>query len=209
MRYQQLTFTGPSDAIKNKIYPSFGVSSDFCVFNSPEFTMSGASKIDCSSDALHSITTASTISLSFIFTGNTDSFLSNNATFGYKIHQYSDLANIFTNPPLVTSDDLPYSGFSGTSAFTNVINTSDLNIDGEYLVKGYYKFDHCTEFFNNLGLIVTTEVNNGLEYGLYNNNLDYYFAVVRYADVPVLLSNGSNIPPANQLYQQVNLPFTA
>jgi hypothetical protein len=154
-------------------------------------------------------TSATTIPLTFNFTANTDSFTSNSTTFKYEIYKYNPLAEFFVLPPKYSSEVKEYSLFSGTSAFTDSIPISALTLDGQYLVKAYYNFDVCTEYLNKLGKkIDTLSYRSGNEYGLYDGNLDFFFTAIKKAEKPTFLANGSNIPPANQLHQQVILPKT-
>jgi hypothetical protein len=152
-------------------------------------------------------TTATTIPLTFNFTANTDTFTANSTTFKYEIYKYNPIAEFFVLPPKYRSEIKEYSSFSGTSAFTDSVPVSALTLDGQYLVKGYYNFDVCTEFLNKMGKkIDTLSYRTGNEYGLYDGNLDFFFTAIKKADKPTFLANGSNVPPANQLHQQVILP---
>lgn len=152
-------------------------------------------------------TTATTIPLTFNFTANTDTFTANSATFKYEIYKYNPIADFFVLPPKYQSEIKEYASFSGTSGFTDLIPVSALTLDGQYLVKGYYKFDVCTDFMNKLGRkIDTLSYRTGNEYGLYDGNLDFFFTAIKKAEKPIFLANGSNVPPANQLFQQVIIP---
>jgi len=210
MRYQERIYIqNEHSGVRNKDILNVNMSSDICIFESPLFSLSGASKLDCSgaTGTSYVVTTATTIPLTFDFTANTNSFTANNATFKYEIYKYSSIDSAFSLPPIYTSTTINYSGFSATSATTQLIPISGLSLDGEYLVKGYYEFDACTDFLNRLGKrIDTLTYRTGSSYGLYDSNLDYYFIAMTAAETPFLLHNGSNTPPANQLYQQVILP---
>ena len=153
------------------------------------------------------ISTATTIPVTFQFTGNTDSFSAANGTFKYEVYKYNPSLNAFIIPPVYKSDLILYSGFSGSNSTTQALPVSGLSLDGDYLVKGYYEFDACTDFMSRLGKKVDTlTYRSGTEFGLYNPSLDYYFAAMTASEVPTLLQNQSNTPPANQLFQQVILP---
>jgi hypothetical protein len=153
------------------------------------------------------VDTGTTIPLTFNFTGNTNSFTANSATFRYEVYKYNNNSTTFTLPSVYKSEIFEYSGFSGTSAITQNLPFSGLSLDGQYLVKGYYRFNVCTDYLSQLGKAIDTiSFRGGNEYGLYNDDLDFYFAAIRAADKPSFLTNGSNTPPANQLYQQVILP---
>ncbi len=210
MRYQERIYIqNDNSAVRNKDILNVNMSSDLCIFETPLFNLSGASKIDCTgtTGTSYVISTATTIPLTFQFTGNTDTFTATSADFKYEIYKFNTEANAFLIPPVYKSEIINYSAFSATSATTQFIPISGLSLDGDYLVKGYYEFDVCTDFLNRLGKKVDTLMyRSGSQFGLYDNNLDYYFIAVKEADIPQLLQNGSNTPPANQLFQQVILP---
>jgi hypothetical protein len=184
------------------------MSSDICVFEAPLFNLSGASKIDCTGiTTSYVISSATTIPVTFQFTGNTDSFTGNNATFKFEIYKYNSNVNTFVAPPVYKSETFEYSTFSATSAITQALPVSGLSLDGEYIVKGYYMFSACTEFAGRLGKNVDTlKYRTGTSYGLYDNTLDWYFMAMKAAEIPSLLQNSSNVPPSNTLWQQIILP---
>jgi hypothetical protein len=188
------------------------MSSDICVFNAPLFNVSGATKINCTgstSGGTYVISTASTIPLTFQFTGNTNSFLTTNATFKYEIYKYVDSINSFDRAPTYKSENIAYSAFSGTNTTIQDIAVSGLSLDGEFLIKGYYDFTICTDFVNRLGKnIDTLFYKSGDEYGIYDGNTDYYFKAIKQPDKPQFYVNGSNNQPSNTLQQQVILSKT-
>jgi hypothetical protein len=210
MRYQQLIYIqNENSAVRNSDILNVNMSSDICIFENPLFSVSGATKIDCtgSTGTTYVVTTATTIPLTFNFTGNVDTFTATSATFKYQIYKYNTIANIFSQPALYRSDTFVYSAFSGTNTITESVPISSLNLDGDYLIKGYYQFSACTDFLGRLGKTIDTlSFITGSEYGLYNSDLDYYFIAFKGADIPNLLQNGSNSPAANQLFQQIILP---
>lgn len=210
MRYQQpIYIQSDISAIRNKDILNVNMSSDICIFEAPLFGMTGATKIDCSGSTgtTHVISTATTIPLVFNFTGNTNTFTANTPTFNYEIYKFNHNTNTFTLPHVYKSETFQYSGFSGTSIITENVSINELSLDGEYLIKGYYQYPVCTDFLNKLGKKINTlTFRGGSEYSLYDNNLDYYFIAFKEADVPLLVSNGSNSPFVNQLFQQVILP---
>jgi hypothetical protein len=209
MRYQEpIYIQNDNSAVRNKDILNVNMSSDICIFGAPLFTMSGASKIDCTgtTGTTYVISTATTIPLSFNFTGNTDSFTANSATFKYEIYKYNSNANSFVLPPVYKSEVFNYSGFSGTSILSQNIPVNNLGLDGEYLIKGYYQFSACTNFLGQLGKTVDTlTYRAGKEYNLYDGDLDFYFIAFKAADKPKFVLNGNNTPAENQLFQQVIL----
>jgi len=211
MRYQEpIYIQNQNSAVRNKDILNVNMSSDLGIFEAPSFNIGGASKISCVSGytgTSYVITTATTIPLVFNFTGNTDSFTANSATFKYEVYKYSKAANVFTQPSLYKSNVFEYPSFSGTNTVTDNINVNTLSLDGEYIVKGYFTFNPVTEYLNKLGKKVDTSVYiSGTQYGLYNDDLDFYFIAFKGADIPKLLQNGSNTPPPNQLFQQTIIP---
>lgn len=199
MRYQERIYIQtPISCVRNKDHVNVSMSSDICIFNDPKYTMTGANKIvsgiTVSDDEVHIIDIDPNIDLTFIFTGNTDSFIDNSATFKYDIYKFTPSTNTFNINELISSDSIEFSGFSGTSAFTDSIDTNDLLIDGEYLVKGSYDFNVCTEIMNQLGETVDTSIPLiGDEYGIYDSKFDFYFAAINAPPIPQFgLSNVDN-----------------
>ena len=107
MRHQQVIYIqNENSAVKNSDILNVNMSSDLCVFQSPLFNLSGASKIDCgmTSGTSYVISTATTIQLDFQFTANTTTFLTNNAIFKYEIFKYNTEVNAFLIPPVYKSN---------------------------------------------------------------------------------------------------------
>lgn len=209
-RYQEPIYIQNGYGVRNRDLLNVNMSSDMCVFTPPEFTISGASKIDCivtttgSSLSMYSITTATTIPLEFIFTAHTETFTNNSATFKFEIYKYKPITQIFANPPVYQSGVITYASISGTSATTQEIPINVLGLDGEYLVKTYFQFPVCTDFLNKLGKGVDTlQYSSGSQYGLYDGELDFYFLAITPADTPTFTPNGSNSAGQNQLFQEV------
>ena len=210
MRYQEpIYIQNENEGVRNKDILNVNMSSDMCIFVAPTFSMSGASKITCSGSTgtTYVVSTASTIPVSFHFTGNVSTFSATNATFKYEVYKYNNSSNIFIQPPIIKSSVFSYSSFSGTNVITENLSINNLGLDGEYLIKGYFQFSACTNFLAQLGKTVDTLTYiNGKQYGLYDNDLDYYFIAFKSAEKPTLLTNGSNTPVSNQLFQQVIIP---
>ena len=207
MRYQERIYIQNNNSgLRNRNNVNFNMSSDICVFKAPLFNVIGATKINCTgitSGATYMVSSASTIPLTFDFTGNTESFSATNASFKYEIYNYTESVGAFNKTPVYQSDKIQYSAFSGTNTTLQDVPVSGLSLDGEYLIKGYYDFTVCTEFLNKLGKNVDTLFyKSGVEYGLYDGNTDYYFIAIKQPDKPVFLLNTSNSEPANTLRQQ-------
>jgi len=211
MRYQERIYIQNShNGLRNRDNFIVNMSSDMCTFNTPIFNLSGASKLDCTgttSATSYVISSETVIPLTFNFTGNTESFSGTNASFKYELYKYNDGVGYFPGAPIFKSDVISYSAFSGTNTTLQNVPLSGLSLDGEYLVKGYYEFNACTNFLNKLGKTIDTlEYKNGLEYNLYQPELDYYFIAIKQAETPTFLNDGSNSEPVNSLRQQVILP---
>jgi hypothetical protein len=128
---------------------------------------------------------ATTLPLSFYFTGNTNSLSANNTSFKYEIYQYYSDLNMFKLPALYTSNLFDYVSFSGTNTITQSIPLDSLLLDGEYIVKGYFESNACTTFLNKLGKkIDTSDYVLGGDYGIYNKQNDFYFVAISEAEVP-------------------------
>lgn len=210
MRYQERIYIqNENGAVRNKDILNVNMSSDICIFESPLFNLSGASKIDCTGATTSYVlsSSATTIPVDFQFTTNIDTFTTTSATFKYEVYKYNSSTGMFVTPPVYQSDTIDYSAISATSSTTQNIPISNLQLDGDYLIKGYYVYDVCTEYLNKLGKKIDTIVfRSGTEYGLYDKNLDFHFTAIKAADKPSLLTNSSNTPAPNKLFQQVILP---
>jgi len=199
------TYTGSTFSIQ-KPYGVETLTIDLCI----DITLSGACTGGCDTlcvelceniydvlttgdTGVYIINTATTIDLGFQFTANTDSFIDNDATFKYEVYKYNHNNGSFTNRAVYTSDEIAYSTFSGTSALTESIPVSGLTLDGDYLIKGYYTFDYCTEFFDRLGVENNTLNKNGDKYGLYKKAFDYYFVGVNSADTPTFTFGDTDV----------------
>lgn len=215
MRYQERIYLQTNvSALRNRDINIFNTSTDICIFNAPAYYVSGSTILDCTvlsatsiSGYSHIITGDSqTIPLKFVFTANTNTFTANTAIFNYKLYRYVDNTNTFTAIPSYVSNDITYTSLTN-SATTQLIPSSSLSLDNEYMVKGFFRFSACTEYMNKLGSIVdTSNYVGGDEYGIYNKKFDYYFAAVQTAAKPIFNYNASN-SVANSSLQQVYLPI--
>lgn len=130
------------------------------------------------------------ITVSFNFTGNTESFTGTPASFNYQIYKFDTDRKIFITPAVFESESISYTGFQETNVLNDSVPLSELNIDGEYLVKGYYEFDVCTDFLRRLGRkINTSDFKVTGEYQLYDSNTDFYFIAIERALSPKFISN--------------------
>lgn len=190
MRYQERIYIQPPhSAIRNKAINNVSMSSDYCEFQQPTYTMTGASKImtgtTVSDHNIHIVDTGTTFDLTFSFTGNVDTFIDVETTFDYNIYRYNQATSIFSTPAIFSSGNIEWDSFSGTSAFTDTLLISEFVVDGEYLVKGSYRFIACTDYLSLLGdTIDTTFPLIGSEYGIYNADFDHWFALIQKALKP-------------------------
>jgi len=209
MRYQQPIYIQTKlDGVRNRTFPNVNMSSDLCIFNAPTFSVSGASKIVCSgmTGTTYVVSSATTIPLTFSFTGNLETFTANSPTFKYEIYKLNTTVDRFYLPAVYKSADFAYPSFSGTNSFVDSVSTNALGLDGEYLIKGYFVFDNCTDFLGRLGKTVDTiNYRSGSQYGLYDSELDFYFIAFKGADKPIFANSGSYSAPVSGLFQQTVL----
>jgi hypothetical protein len=177
-----------------------------CVFTG---TCSGTSEVVCDlqfsgltvDDAnVHCISGETTIPLDFTFTANTSEFVDTDAQFYFEIFKYNHTFKYFEQPSVYKSDVFEWSSFSGTSAFTTNIPVGNLNIDGDYLVKGYYLHNICTEF----GLLdedkmVSPSYNNGDEFRIYQKYKDFHFLAFSKAEEPEFTTSAFGGQPLGAL----------
>lgn len=201
-----LGYTYSVDGTELTVQKPFGVSElqiDVCLDVLPDYvstacTFTGSCEVYCESACTQdyeTITSASTgvyvvtdeegdITLDIDFTGNTSSF-SDDMIFKYEVYKYNHTTGVFVDPAVYKSDDYTYDSFSATSAITTTVPISELQIDGDYLLKGYYVHDVCTDILGRLGLVNDTSLfKGGTQYGLYTPENDYYFVACKKAEVP-------------------------
>ena len=215
MRYQERIYPQTNvSALRNKDINVFNMSSDICIFNAPTYYISGATTLDCTVLSATSVSGYShiisgetqTIPLNFVFTSNTATFTANSATFNYKLFKYEENTSTFTAIPTYTSENITYTSLTN-SATTQLIPSTGLTLDNDYMIKGFFKFSACTEYMGRLGSIIdTARYVGGTEYGIYNKNLDYYISVVQAAAPPIFNYNSSN-SVTNASLQQGYLPI--
>jgi hypothetical protein len=74
------------------------------------------------------------LTLTFVFTANTNSFTANTTSFKYEVYKFDSNLTAFTTIPVYKSNLLEYSGFSGTNSTYQTIPVNQLLLDGEYLM---------------------------------------------------------------------------
>jgi hypothetical protein len=146
---------------------------------------------------VYPLTGQTSIDLDFTFTANTKS-LTGNTEFLFEIYKYNKDLGVFTQPSIYQSRAFTWNEFSGTSAFTTSVPVSNLSIDGDYLVKGYYNYDICTEILSLLGeKRNTAQYKYGDKYSLYKQDRDFHFVAFTSAETPFL-------NPANPIAPELN-----
>jgi hypothetical protein len=179
---------------------NFGIDCHSGTTNITKYCTLGDSKtftsINSGDTGVYIVDTATTIDVKFVFTGNTSSFTGNNATFKYEVYKYNPTSRVFVTPASYTSRNFNFVEFSGVSSniLNESISISNLNLDGNYLIKGYYEYDMCTDYMNKLGVKGDTSYyKKGEEYSLYNSKLDSYFIAINKADKPTFLTSQNNV----------------
>lgn len=212
--YDQCGLCSSRNGVKN----TYGTSSDMYVFNRPFFDVSGATKIDCTTPPNSGLTSGDTgvyiinsqtgITFDIIFTANTESFTDANDTkFRYSVYQFNKEIGGFNRTPTYTSDIIEWSTFSATSATTQTIPISDINLDGDYIIKANYTNNYPTEMGKLLDLTYDTSLYNvGDSYSIYKEDRDFYFVALKEAEVPTP-SPGVNLvtPPNSFIVSSIEL----
>jgi len=192
---------------RNQTTRSINTSSDFYVFNRPSYTVTGATKIDCTTPpnsgltsgdtGVYLISTQTGITVDFIFTGNTQSFTDlNQSKFTYSVYKYNTSLSGFNRNAIYTSPTIEWSSFSATSATTQTIPISSLDIDGDYLIKGNYINNIATEFATLLGeKYDTSKFITADQYSIYQPDRDFYFVSVKESDVPTIAQGTNQVLP--------------
>jgi hypothetical protein len=196
MRFQEKIYNQTGRFVRNTDTFNVSTSSDMCIFYEPKFDLSGATNtlnVTSASTGVYLVTNINdSLNLTFTFTANTSSF-NDSTSFKYEVYKYNHNNLIFEEPAVYKSDVFEYSSFSATSAITESIPFSSLSIDGDYLVKGYFIYDLCTDILSRLGLTNDSSVYKyGTSYGLYNPSFDYYFVAVNEASKPLIA--GTSLP---------------
>jgi hypothetical protein len=187
---------------RNSVGIVFGLSSDFNEFVRPKFEVSGATKINCDISGIttgdtgvYSVSDETEIPLEFIFNDDNSSFFNENKSkFKYSIHRYNPDINGFNRVPIYNSEEFGWSEISGTTTINTTIPINELNVDGEYIIKGNFTNTFSTEFMSHLNTTYDTSLFiSGDEYGYYQDDRDYYFIVVYKPEKPSL-GVGTNAP---------------
>lgn len=159
------------------------------------------------SSNVYIIDTGDTIDVEVSFTADTNSFTGTNAEFKYEVYKFNHESRVFEVPAVYQSEDFLYEEFSASTSFTENIPISGLSLDGDYLIKGYYEHDVCSEFINYLDLRHDTSLYKfGSEYDLYDKTYDHYFVAINDAEEPILNTSTNNVQPIGRLTELTYFP---
>jgi hypothetical protein len=134
-------------------------------------------------------------------------FTATSASFKYEVYKYNTDLGVFAVPPVYKSNVSQYYSFSATNVLQQSLPISGLSLDGDYLIKGYYEANACTDFLNKLGKRIDTLLYNRTgTYQLYEPETDFYFVGTTKAESPIFAQSQTNdleFYDALPLYQQV------
>lgn len=187
MRRQEVIYAQNDGFSRNKDIQNVSTSSDICIFESPEFLMTGATKMlsgmTSGDTGIHLIeTNGDPIDLIFKFSGSP---LNVDTIFGYNIYKFDDKSNVFKEPYVIKSDGVVYNSFIFSNIVSDTIPSTNM-CDGEYIIKPNYDYKICTDILGKLNLRnqTTSSIAVG-EFNLYNETYDYYFAAIYSARKPI------------------------
>jgi len=181
-------------AVRNKDILNVRMSGDFCEFEPPYYTYSGATKIQplsAASEGVYMLTGETEIDVKIIFTGGPP-YSAESVSVFVELYRYDWNSDIFKTPSMYQVDEIALSAISATSAYTISLPVSSITPDNEYLVKTYFEFDACTEFLNILETRYTNKYIYGSQYNLYDSAFDYYISVSNVAEVPKFGSSSAD-----------------
>lgn len=209
MSYQDEIYDQTGSCRRNSTVPVVNTSSDICIFTMPLFTMRETKKIDCTIPSssvtindvgIFSISGETELDFTFTFTANTSEFTDKNADFSFQIFRYDSNLGYFLESSVYESNIYEWSSLSATSAVTVTVPLSSLTLDNDFIIKGYYSHDVCTEFALLNGDRDTQPSNNlGSEYRLYEPYRDFHFVAFNSADIPVITPSVDKSDPLGSL----------
>lgn len=194
MRYQEKIYNRVGFNVRNRQHNNLSISSDICIFNAPLFDMVGAGKVGSlsASTGEHIVDNGTEIDLEFEFNNGITSS-TGDTIFKFEVYKYKKSYGVFTEQPVYVSNKYNFSDIQPTSGISTTIPISELNIDGEYIIKGYYEHKLCTNILGRLELKNDTSFyKRGSKYGMYNSDKDYYFVVINKAEVPNIVAGDQN-----------------
>jgi hypothetical protein len=216
---------------KGKSINNFNERSDYHVFFLPTYTIDGATKImtgvTSASTGVYIVDTLSSLTFTTIFndtSGYTTSFFVNNNGIKFELFQRTTPSTIFASPypapappiigfvvnPIFNQNIIDSTDYftkvnleNYVTSYSSVTYTFDLtNFEGEFVIKGLFKWTNFSYFSNLIG----SEYYQNKITGIYPNNLyniydpdkDYYFIYLKKAEKPKITSN---------IFTQTNLPL--
>jgi hypothetical protein len=203
---------------KGRAINNFNERSDLYTFSLPTFFISGATKImtgtTTASTGVYIVDTLSALTFNLIFTAdsNFSSFFINNNGIKFDLYQRStptiisvsnsignslvlvpNISNPIFGPNLTTSTQ--YFTLSNFSSYSTTYSSTTFSYDlssfeGEFLIKGLFKWTNFTYFSNLINLQYYEPNGLGLfPYSLYDSERDYYFVYLKKAEKPNLFTN--------------------
>lgn len=170
------------------------------------------------STGVYIVDSLSSLTFSTIFTdSNKDTFFVGNNGIKFGLYQRTTPTNIIIgsagnpnqiipiiNNPVFNNDELLGSRYftctdiscctcqsAYTPSYSSVTYTYDLSqSEGEFIIKGIFKWTNFTYFSNLIGVEYNESLNYGsYPYGFYNSGRDYYFIYLKRAVKPTITSN--------------------
>lgn len=194
--------------------------SDIETFNLPQYYVSGATMImtgmTTGSTGVYIVDSLSSLTFTTVFTdSNKDTFFIGNNGIRFALYQRITPTNIIIGSPsnpneIIPIPNIPVFGsnqllttnyftcaeigscFSSfTPSYTAVSYTYDLReSEGEFIIKGIFKWTNFTYFSNLLGLEYIEPLNYGYyPYAFYNSSRDHYFIYLKSATKPTITLN--------------------
>lgn len=128
------------------------------------------------------------------FNDNLQSFTDkNNSSVNFTVHKFNKESQVFGKVPFFSSEEFTSEEILLSSGTTLNINSNILQPDGEYILKTNFINNYPTTFLNKIGNTYSTfNVDSLYDYGIYNEETDFYFIVFKSANKPILERNFSN-----------------
>ena len=107
MRFQEKIYNRSGNFLRNRDNYNVSMSSDICVFNSPLFNVSGATKIEYNFSNGGYFVISDETEIEFGFTFSDTESLNDNSTFNFEIYKYNFDTLVFETPNIYKSEDYP------------------------------------------------------------------------------------------------------
>jgi hypothetical protein len=151
------------------------------------------------------VTGGTEFDFAFVFPSSQFSGFTNdrNLNFRYEIYKFFESSGNFRKPVLYNAGYFDKDNFSVVKGGDYVLNQkipyNSLNLDGDYLIKGYFLGDVLTDYGKRLGQTIdTSEYKFGSDNKYYNrlSFRDWYFSANYKADTPII---GLTAPTTSEL----------